>query len=134
MELYDVETDSEVYKNGIYLTEAISEISSPEKLVRAVHATTKEYIRKNKFVTLIGGEHSISIGSIRAFNECFDNLTVVHIGAHANLRSEYEGSSYNNACALTEASQATNLIQIGIRSMEAIAKTSVDEDKTFYGE
>ena len=47
MELYDVETDSEVYKNGIYLAEAVSETSSPEKFVRAVHATTKEYIRKN---------------------------------------------------------------------------------------
>ena len=132
MELYDIETDSEVYKNGIFLADDAIEIASAEKMVRSVHATTKNYIRKNKFVTLVGGEHSVSIGSIRAFNECFDNLTVVHIGAHANVRAEFEGSSYNNACALSDASQTTNLIQIGIRSMDAIEKTIVDEDKTFY--
>src|SRR5699024_7518128 len=71
MELYDIETQSEVYKNGIYLADAVTENSSPEKMVAAVHKVTKEYIKRNKFVTLFGGEHSISIGSIRAFNECF---------------------------------------------------------------
>jgi agmatinase len=132
MELYDIETDSEVYKNGIFLADDVIETVSAEKMVRSVHATTKEYIRKNKFVTLVGGEHSISIGSIRAFNECFDNLTVVHVGAHANVRTEFEGTQYHNACALSDASQSTNLIQIGIRSMDTIEKTIVDEDKTFY--
>ena len=68
MELYDIETDSEVYKQGIHLTDPITENSSPEKMVDAVHRTTKEYIIKNKFVTIFGGEHSISIGTIRAFN------------------------------------------------------------------
>lgn len=132
MELYDPETDTEVYKNGIFLADEIQETSSSENMIRAVHASTKEFIRKNKFVTLVGGEHSISIGSIKAFNECFDNLTVVHIGAHANVRKEFNGTSFNNACAYSDASQSTNLIQIGIRSMDAIEKTIVDEDKTFY--
>lgn len=132
MELYDIETDSEVYKNGIFLADPVAETSTPEKLVREVHSITKEYIRKNKFVTLVGGEHSLSIGSIRAFNECFDNLTVVQIDAHANLRKQYNGSIYSHACSLSEASQTTNLIQIGIRSMDAIEKTSVDDEKIFY--
>ena len=90
MELYDIETDTEVYKNGIYLADAVTENTSPESMVDAVHEITKSYIKKNKFVTLFGGEHSISIGSIRAFNECFDNLTVVQIDAHADLRKNYE--------------------------------------------
>ncbi len=110
MELYDIETDSEVYKNGIYLADAITENSSPERMVEEVKKITKSYIRKNKFVTLFGGEHAISIGSIRAFNECFGSLTVVHVGAHADLRKEYNGSTCNHACALHEASQTTNLI------------------------
>ena len=62
MELYDIETDSEVYKEGVFLADPVSENSSPEAMVDAVHATTKEYIKKNKFVKLFGGEHSISIG------------------------------------------------------------------------
>ena len=132
MELYDIETDTEVYKNGIYLADAVIEDASPESMVNAVHQITKEYIKKNKFVTLFGGEHSISIGSIRAFNECFNSLTVVQIDAHADLRKEYEGSTCNHACAVYEASQTTNLIQVGIRSMDAIEKTVMDLDKVFF--
>lgn len=132
MELYDIETQSEVYKNGIYLADAVTENSSPEKMVEAVHKVTKEYIKRNKFVTLFGGEHSISIGSIRAFNECFDNLTVLHIDAHADLRKEYDGSSCNHACAVYEASQTTNLVQVGIRSMDVSETTVMDREKTFF--
>ncbi len=132
MELYDIETETQVYEQGIYLSEAIEEDSSPETMVREVHKITKDYIKRNKFVTLIGGEHSISIGSIRAFNECFDNLSVLHLDAHADLRKSYNGSPFNHACAVHEASQTTNLVQVGIRSMDAIEKTFMDEDKTFF--
>jgi len=132
MELYDIETDSEVYKQGIHLIEPITENRSPEAMVNLVHSTTKDFIKRNKFVTLFGGEHSISIGSIRAFNECFDNLTVLQIDAHADLRESYEGTKYNHACAVYEASQTTNLVQVGIRSMDVIEKTLMDEEKTFF--
>tara|TARA_R100000935_G_scaffold26814_1_gene46902 strand:+ start:98978 stop:99913 length:936 start_codon:yes stop_codon:yes gene_type:complete len=132
MELYDIETQSEVYKQGIHLTEAITENSSPEAMVKEVHKKTKELILRNKFVTVFGGEHSISIGTIRAFNECFDDLTVLHIDAHADLRKEYEGSKCNHACAVYEASQTTNLIQVGIRSMDVAETTVMDEDKTWF--
>lgn len=132
MELYDIETDSEVYKEGVYLAPAVTEDSSPEAMVEAVHETTKKYINKNKFVTLFGGEHSISIGTIRAFNECFNNLTVLHIDAHADLRKEYEGTKCNHACAVYEASQNTNLVQVGIRSMDITEKSSMNLDKVFF--
>lgn len=132
MELYDIETDSEVYKRGIYLAEPILENSSPEAMVKQVHEVTKKYIKRNKFVTVFGGEHSISIGTIRAFNECFEDLTVLHIDAHSDLRESYDGTPYNHACALHEASKTTNLVQVGIRSMDAIEKTFMDEDKTFF--
>lgn len=132
METYDIETETEVYKQGVYLANAVTENSSPEAMVDAVHKTTKKYIKKNKFVTLFGGEHSISIGSIRAFNECFENLTVLHIDAHADLRKSYQGSSCNHACAVYEASQTTNLLQVGIRSMDVKETTVMDPDKTYF--
>lgn len=134
MELYDIETQSEVYKQGIHLTEPITENSSPEAVVAKVHEKTKELILRNKFVTVFGGEHSISIGTIRAFNECFDDLTVLHIDAHADLRQEYQGSKCNHACALYEASQTTNLIQVGIRSMDIAETTVLDEEKTWFAQ
>jgi len=132
MELYDIETNSQVYKEGIYLAETITESTNPEAVFKKVYAKTKEYIAKNKFVTLFGGEHSISIGAIKAHYEHYDNLTILQIDAHADLRKEYLGSPYNHACALYDASQNANLIQVGIRSMDKSEKTVMDYDKVFF--
>ncbi len=132
MELYDIETDSEVYRNGIFMPAPVTENSSPEAMVEAVYSLTKEYILKDKFVTTFGGEHSISIGAIRAHNEVFKNLTVLQIDAHADLRKEYEGSSYNHACALYEANENTNLIQVGIRSMDLAEKRVMNLVNVFF--
>jgi len=132
MELYDIETNSEVYKEGVFLAEEITENRSSGAMVEAVHQATKKYINKNKFVTLFGGEHSISIGSVRAFNECYNNLTVLHIDAHADLRKEYEGTPYNHACAMYEANQNTNLVQVGIRSMDISETRVMNRDKVFF--
>ncbi|MGB5983004.1 MAG: agmatinase [Nonlabens sp.] len=134
MELYDIETDTEVYKQGVYLAPGITEKSSPEAMVEAVYRTIKGHIKRNKFVTMIGGEHSISIGSMRAFNETFDDLSVLQIDAHADLRASYEGSKYNHACALYEANENTNLVQVGIRSMDAAEKRVMNEDKVFFAQ
>lgn len=132
MELYDIETGTEVYRQGVHLTEPITVNSSPEAVVEAVYKKTKDFILRNKFVTIFGGEHSISIGTIRAFNECFSDLTVLHIDAHADLRKTYEGSSCNHACAVYEASQTTNLVQVGIRSMDSAEESVMDREKTFF--
>ena len=92
----------------------------------------KEKKISNKFVTIFGGEHSVSIGTIRAFNECFNNISVLHIDAHADLRKEYEGSSCNHACAVYEANENTNLVQVGIRSMDVSEKRVMNLDKVFF--
>ncbi|MCA1760984.1 MAG: arginase family protein [Bacteroidales bacterium] len=72
------------------------------------------------------------MGTIRAFNECFNDLTVVQIDAHADLRKEYNGSTCNHACSAYEASQNTNLVQVGIRSMDILEKSVMDADKVFF--
>lgn len=132
MELFDIETHTEVYKKGVYLAPPVSEKSSPEKMVEAVYKTTRNYLQQDKFVTLVGGEHSVSIGSIKAFNENFPDLTVLQIDAHADLRPEYEGSSCNHACAVYEASKNTNLIQVGIRSMDSQELEHMDENRVYF--
>ncbi len=132
MELYDIETGTEVYHQGVHLVDAVTENSSPEAMVEAVHQVTKKYIKRNKFVTIFGGEHSVSIGTVRAFNEMYPSLTVLQLDAHADLRKSYEGSTCNHACAMYEASQNTNLIQVGIRSMDVMEKTVMDEEKTYF--
>ena len=118
MELYDIETKSEAYKNGIFIAPALYGYASPESMVKEVHHEVKKYIEKGKFVSVLGGEHSVSIGSIQAFAKKYDDLSVLQLDAHSDLRPEYEGSKFNHACAMHEASYSTNLVQVGIRSMD----------------
>jgi agmatinase len=132
MELYDIETDTEVYKTGIYLDDPITKLSSPEEMAGAVEKRVEKQITTGKLVTIIGGEHSVSIGAIRAMNRAHENLTVLQIDAHTDLRKEYGGTPYNHACALYEASQNTNLIQVGIRSMDALEKDVMNPEKVFF--
>jgi len=132
MELYDIETDSEVYKKGVFLANPITVNHSPEALVNQVHETVLEYLKMKKFVTVFGGEHSVSIGSIRAFNDYFKNLTILQIDAHADLRDEYEGSAYNHACAVHEAQKKANLVQVGIRSMDISEKIFLKKENCFF--
>jgi len=118
MELYDIETNNEVYKNGIFIAPTLLGHASPETMVKEVDHAVSKYIETGKFVTLLGGEHSVSIGSIRAFARKYNDLTVLQLDAHSDLRPEYEGSKCNHACAMHEASYKTNLVQVGIRSMD----------------
>ncbi len=133
MELYDIETNQLTYKIGINLQDPISENTSPEAMTKAVYEKIKSEIAAKKFVTMFGGEHSVSIGAIRAHFEAYDNLTVLQLDAHADLRPTYEGSKCNHACALHEASLNTNLIQVGIRSMDESELEYINMNKVYFG-
>lgn len=134
MEFYDIETDYEVYKKGVHILPEIVENSSPEEMVNAVYNKTKELLDTDKFLTFFGGEHSISIGIIKAYYERFKNLTVLQIDAHADLRDNYLGSPYNHACALYDAQQNCNLVQVGIRSMDVTEVPLIKRAKCFLAE
>lgn len=134
MELYDIETNSEVYKQGIHLLKSITENKSPKDVFKKVYKKTKQLLDENKFLTFFGGEHSISIGIIKAFYEKYSDITIVQLDAHADLRKNYMGSEYNHACALHDASQNSNLIQIGIRSMDYCEKQYMNTKKCFFAQ
>jgi agmatinase len=134
MELYDIETASEVYKQGVFILDSITEESSPEKVYETIYESTKELLNHDKFLTFFGGEHSISIGIIQAYYEKFENLTVLQLDAHTDLRPEYMGSPYNHACAVYDASVNTNLIQIGIRSMDVSELEFLNKEKCYFAE
>lgn len=134
MELYDIETHTEVYQNGIHILPPLINFNTPESMFNEVYKTTKKLLEKDKFLTFFGGEHSISIGIIKAFYEKFRNLSVLHIDAHADLRPTYLGSAYNHACALHDASKNCNLVQVGIRSMDVEEVKYIRKDQVYFAE
>ena len=134
MELYDIETDSEVYQKGIHILPSITEDRSPEAMYEAVLHSTRNVLQNDKFPTFFGGEHSISIGLIEAFKEKYQDLTVLQIDAHADLRKDYLGTPYNHACAVHWASQHTDLWQVGIRSMDSCELEYLNRGKCYFAE
>lgn len=134
MEIYDIETDSEVYRQGVHILPPILESSSPEAVYETVYKQTRKLLKTDKFLTFFGGEHSISIGVIKAFYEVHPDITVLQLDAHTDLRPEFHGSPYNHACAVYDASQHTNLVQVGIRSMDTDELPYLDRNKCFFAE
>ncbi|HDR68575.1 MAG TPA: agmatinase [Bacteroidaceae bacterium] len=132
MELFDIESGFEVYKKGIHILPEHLENRSPEQLFHSVYKLTRSLLKTGKFITFFGGEHSISIGIIKAFLESFPGLSILQLDAHADLRPEYLGSRYNHACALHEASLQGNLVQVGIRSMDVSEQPFLVREKCFF--
>lgn len=132
LEFYDVETSTEAHLRGIHTVEPVLENESPEKLVNTVHNKTLSLLTDRKFPVLIGGNHTVSIGSIKAFSETYNDLSVLQLDAHSDLRQSYEGSPLNHACAMARAREYAPVVQVGIRSMSAEELISVQSGRIFY--
>jgi len=134
MELYDIETDSEAYRHGVHILPDIDENESPERMFKAVYEKSRELLASGKYLTCFGGEHSVSIGVIKAHYEKYKDLTVLQLDAHADLRDSYGGTPYNHACALHDASRNTNLIQVGIRSADSSEMKYLNRQQCYFAE
>ncbi len=132
MELYDIETDSQVYLKGIFTDEFIEPLPLPEDVIEKVAEKVGSHIEKNRFTVVIGGEHSVSIGSIKAHARKYKALTVLQLDAHSDLRDEYNSSKYNHACVMARARQLCPIVQVGIRSMDFSEKQSMQKEIVFF--
>ena len=118
LELYDHELDRESYLVGIHtLPELQPSMKGPEETVERVYEVARELVKGQKFVMMLGGEHSLTVGMVGAFRERFDGLSVLQLDAHADLRDEYEDSRYSHACVMRRVLECCPIVQVGIRSL-----------------
>lgn len=132
LEFFDIESASEVHKKGIHTIAPVLEKSSPDALVNAVYEKILHLLRDKKFTVIVGGNHTVSIGSVKAFSEHFRDLSVLQLDAHSDLRQEYEGSRFNHACAMARAREFSPVVQVGIRSMSVDELLYAEKDRIFY--
>lgn len=132
LEFYDVETRSEAHLAGIHTIDPISGKETPEKLTNAVYSCITGLLVDGKFPVTIGGNHTVPIGAFRAFSEFYDDLTILQLDAHADLRPEYEGSPLNHACAMARAREYAPIVQVGIRSMSKDELPYAEYDRMFF--
>ena len=128
LEFFDIETDTEVHKEGIFTCDPLPEASSPEEMVRLVTERVSGFIDNGKFVVLLGGEHSVSIGAVEAFSSRVCDLSVLQLDAHTDLRDKYEGSKFNHGCVMARVKEKCPFVQVGIRSMDLTEKEKVQEE------
>lgn len=126
MELYEEETDTEPYKVGIHTLPEFTPRETPETMMRELYELSKELVDKGKFVCMLGGEHSVSAPLIQAHNEKYENMSVLQIDAHADLRDTYDGTPHSHASIMARVVKDMRIpsVQVGIRSI------SVDEAKS----
>lgn len=132
LEFYDVETDTEVHKLGIKTIDPVLEKRTPEALVDAVYQKTKDLLDDKKFPVIVGGNHTVSIGAVKAFAASISGLSVLQLDAHSDLRQEYKGSCYNHACTMARIGEFAPFIQLGIRSVSAEEIPYIDSERIFY--
>jgi agmatinase len=119
MELFDDELQSETYKIGIYTGPPLEfePDHAPEKVVAKVKEATLEALHANKFPVILGGEHSVTIGAVKAAKETSNKLSVLHLDAHYDLKDEYMGSKYNHACVARRIRHIAPIVEVGVRSI-----------------
>lgn len=121
VELYDDELDWSPYEVGIATTAPVwpsrldyeTPMRQLEEVVDAAYA-------KDLFPIVLGGEHAISVASVRAALKRWPDLAVLQIDAHADLRAEYDDTPHSHASAMARlVDLGTPLVQVGIRNISA---------------
>ena len=132
VELYDIETATEPYRHGIVTLDAVAFGGPPEGLADAVQSRTATVLQGGQLPVLLGGEHSVSIGAIRAAAAAFPQLSVLQLDAHADTREAYEGSDCNHACVMARARELCPVVQVGLRSVDISELEALDTDRVFW--
>ena len=120
LEDYDVELGRDPSEAGIYtLPELVPNVSGPQRVIEQVYGETARVIADGKIPVLLGGEHTITVGGVRACAERYADLSVLYLDAHADLRDSFMGSRWGHASVARRVSDICPLVAAGVRSISA---------------
>ena len=120
VELYDEELNKEPYKKiGIKTLKSFPIKKSINSALDQLSKINEKLISKNKFPLVLGGEHSITPGSIKPFVKKYKEIIILHFDAHADLRESYEGKKFSHASAIRRCLDYNNVkvVSFGIRNL-----------------
>ena len=118
MEDYDLELDLNVAELGIHTLPALEpHMGGPESMARHVREAVAACIAPDRVVGVLGGEHSLTAGSVQAHFDTFPGLSVLYLDAHADLRDEYQGTQWGHASAARRAFDLCPVALVGVRSL-----------------
>ena len=117
MELWDEEVGA-VYRNGLHtLPELEPSAEGPASMVDRVERAVTWILDQGRLPAILGGEHSITTGAVRAAARRFAGLSVLQIDAHADMRDTYLGSPHSHACVMRRVREIVPAASVGVRSL-----------------
>jgi agmatinase len=124
VELRDADLDTEPWTlfDGIVTRSALDtrHVRNGEALMHALHTTVGEYLDQGRMVVTLGGEHTSIVGAARAYASRHDDLTILQLDAHSDLRPSYNDDRWNHACTMARICEFNPaVVQVGIRSESA---------------
>ncbi len=129
IETYDNELNIDLGDIGIYtLDELEISLESALETIKRVQEAVEEILDNNKFPLILGGEHSISLGAVRAINAKMENVSVLQLDAHSDLRDEFKGCKYAHTCVMRRINEISQYVGVGIRSMCQEEKDFIDKN------
>ncbi|MFN2432750.1 MAG: agmatinase [Gemmatimonadota bacterium] len=118
VELYDHELGDEPCRRGIHTLPPLEVRGEAlDAVVEEVAAAWSELLAEPAFPVLLGGEHTVTVGAVRASAERFPGLSVLQLDAHADLRESYQGSPYSHACVMRRLADWVPGVGVGIRAL-----------------
>ena len=120
VELFDEELNKEPYKEiGIKTIKPFPIKKTISSALEQLSKINEKIISKNKFPLVFGGEHSITPGAIKPFVKKYDQITILHFDAHADLRESYNGEKFSHASAIRRCLDYNNVkvVSFGIRNL-----------------
>ena len=131
LEDYDLELDGDVSSQGIFTTPSLPVIvDGPKQMIDLVEIEVSKYIGKGKTIGVLGGEHSISLGVIKAFKETHSDFSVLYLDAHSDMRQSYQGSLFSHACTARRIKEHVPITLAGIRSVSLEEKNFIEQSST----
>jgi len=122
-ELYiDYISKGEQVENNPFMCKSLKEINEGSRFLNNwVYEQTRELLHRNKLVALLGGDHSVCLGYLKALAEKHGDFGMIQLDAHCDLRKSYENFIYSHASimynALEEIPQIKRLVQLGARNL-----------------
>ena len=120
VELFDEELNKEPYKEiGIKTLKPFLIKKNIKSALEQLSKINEKLISTNKFPMVFGGEHSITPGAIKPFIKKYDEITILHFDAHADLRESYNGEKFSHASAIKRCLDHNNVkvVSLGIRNL-----------------
>ncbi len=123
IELYDEETCTETWEEGICTLPEVNCSGSTAKVFKEIDKTVRALMQHKQCIAFyLGGEHTVTQALAQPYIEAYKNLSILHFDAHADLRETFEGTPKSHACALYPASRQVPVVQVGIRSVASEEK------------